>query len=91
MFYHVCGTVHVKEPLLLTRKSTHVVAAANFHSGYLGLSFAICLIPYNHKYYVLSALLNKIFPSFLVYFNVNKNAQRKRDHYRCVFSFRPIS
>ena len=58
MCYHVCGTVHIKEPLLLIRKIAHVVPAAGFLSRYLnGLTL------YNRKYNVLSASLNKRFPS----------------------------
>ena len=34
MYYPVCGMVHIKEPLLLIRKSSHVVAAG-FLSHYL--------------------------------------------------------
>ena len=34
MCYPVCGMVHIKEPLLLIGKSSHV-AAAGFLSGYL--------------------------------------------------------
>ena len=35
MCYPVCGMVHIKEPLLLIGKSSHVVAAAGFLSDYL--------------------------------------------------------
>ena len=35
MCYPVCEMVHIKEPLLLIEKSSHVVAAAGFLSHYL--------------------------------------------------------
>ena len=41
------------------------MAAAGFLSSYLSGSLP-CLTPYNRKYNVLSASLNKTFPSFLV-------------------------
>ena len=65
--YPVCGMMHIKEPLLLIRKSSPC--------GGRGLplllsewSFAICLMPYNSKYNVLSASLNNRFP-FLSFHN----------------------
>ena len=47
MCYPVCGMVHIKEPLLLIGKSSHVAAA-----GFLSLSewsFTICPTLYNRK------------------------------------------
>ena len=35
MFYAVCGMVHRKEPLLLTKRVDHVVVTAGFLSRYL--------------------------------------------------------
>ena len=61
----VCRMEHIKEPLLLIGKSSLC--------GFLSLSewsFTICLTPYNHKYNVSSASLNKTFPSFLVHNNL---------------------
>ena len=45
--YPVCGMVHIKEPLLLVGKSSHV-AAAGFLSRYLS-GYLPCLTPYKHK------------------------------------------
>ena len=39
MYYPVCGMMHIKEPLLSIRKSSH----------YLSGFFTICLMPYNRK------------------------------------------
>ena len=63
MWYPVCGMVHIKEPLLLIDKSSLC--------GGSGFSFltirmvlnTICLTPYNRRYNVLSASLNKTFLS----------------------------
>ena len=52
MCYPVCGMMHIKEPLLLIGKSSYV--AAGFLSRYLSGP-----LPYNRKYNVLNALLNK--------------------------------
>ena len=67
MFYPVCGIVHIKQPLQLIEKSSPL-AAAGFLSRYL------CgPLPYNSKINVLSASLNKTFPSFLpVLFSLNR-------------------
>ena len=35
MCYPVCGMVHIKEPLLLIAKSSHVVLAVDFHVSVL--------------------------------------------------------
>ena len=42
MCYPVCGMVHIKEPLLLIRKSSPYVLLSEW-------SFTICLTPYNRK------------------------------------------
>ena len=66
MCYPVCGMVHIKEPLLLIGKSSPCG-----DSGFpLSLSewsstIILCQTPYNRKQNVLSASLNKLFPSFL--------------------------
>ena len=61
--YPVWGLVHINEPLLKIEMGTHV-AAAGFLSRYL----SGCL-PYVRRYItvnnVLSASLNKTFPSFI--------------------------
>ena len=39
MYYSVCVMVHIKDPLLLIRKSHHVVVEAGFLSRYLNGPF----------------------------------------------------
>ena len=57
--------VHIKEPLLLIGKS-NMCGGSGFPFLLSEWSFTICPMPYNHKYNVLSASLNKnIPPSFL--------------------------
>ena len=63
MCYPVCGMVHIKEPLLLIGKSS-LCGGSGFPFSLSERSFTICLTPYNRKQNVLSASLNKIFPSF---------------------------
>ena len=63
--YPVCVMVHIKETLLLIRKSS-LCGSSRFPlylSGPLPFSG---LTPYNRNQNVLSALLNKTFPSFLI-------------------------
>ena len=56
------------EPLLL---KSSLCGGSGFPLSLSEWSFTICLTPYNRKYNVLSALLNKIFPSsFLILFNL---------------------
>ena len=62
MCYHVCGMVHIKEPLLLINKSS-LCGGSGFPFSLSEWSLTICLTPYNRKYNVLSASLNKTFPS----------------------------
>ena len=64
MCYPVCGMVHIKEPLLLIGKSS-LYGVSGFPLSLSKWSFTICLTPYNRKQNVLSASLNKTFPSFL--------------------------
>ena len=67
MYYPVCGMMHIKEPLLLIGKS-NLCVGSGFTLSLFEWSFTIiCLTPYNRKYNVLSASLNKTFPSFLVF------------------------
>ena len=64
MCYPVCEVMHIKEPLLPIGNR----AVAGFLSRYLNGSLfsSICPTPYNRKLKnVLSASLNKTFPSFL--------------------------
>ena len=62
MWYPVCGMVHIKEPLLLIGKSS-LCGGSGFPFSLSECSITICLTPYNRKYNVLSASLNKTFPS----------------------------
>ena len=64
MCYPVCGMVHIKEPLLLIRKSS-LYGGSRFPFSLSEWSLTICLMPYNRKQNVLCAFLNKTFPSFL--------------------------
>ena len=48
MYYPVCGMVHIKEPLLLIRKSS-LCGGSRFHLSLSEWSFTICVTPYNRK------------------------------------------
>ena len=48
MCYAVCGMVHIKEPLLLIRKSS-LCGGSRFPFSLLEWSLTICLTPYNCK------------------------------------------
>ena len=48
MCYPVCGMVHIKEPLLLIRKSS-ICSGGNVFPLLMSESFTICLTSYNHK------------------------------------------
>ena len=63
MGYPVCGMMHIKESLLLIGKSSPC-GSSGFPLLLSEWSFTICMTPYNCKN-VLSASLNKTFPSFL--------------------------
>ena len=62
MCYPVCGMVHIKEPLLLIGKSS-LCGGSRFPLSLSEWSLTICLTPYNCRYNVLSASLNKTFLS----------------------------
>ena len=64
MCYPVCGMVHIKEHLLLIDKSS-LCDSSGFPFSLSEWSLTICLAPYIRKINVLSASLNKTFPSFL--------------------------
>ena len=64
MYYPVSGMMHIKEPLLLMEKSS-LYGGSGFPLSLSEWSFTICPTPYNRKVNVLSASLNKTFPSFL--------------------------
>ena len=65
MCYPVCGIVHIKELLLLNRKSS-LCGSSWFPLSLSELFFTICLMPYNRKKNVFSASLNKSFPFFFL-------------------------
>ena len=67
----LCGMVHIKEPLLLIGKS-RPCGGSGFPLSLSEWSFTICLSPYNRKQNVLSASLNKTFPSFLPHKDITK-------------------
>ena len=62
MCHPVCGMMHTKEPLLLIGKSSPC-GGSGFPLSLSEWSFTICPTPYNRKLNVLSASLNKPFPS----------------------------
>ena len=66
--YPVCEMMHIKEPMLLIGKSSPC-GGGGFPLSLSEWSFTICMTPYNRKYNVLSASLNKTFPSFLLSHN----------------------
>ena len=57
------GMMHIKVPLLLIGKSS-LCGGSGFPLLLSEWSFTICLTPYNCKYNVLSASINKTFPFF---------------------------
>ena len=65
MCYPVCVMVHIKEPLLIIEKSSPCSGGSGFTLSLCEWSYTICPTAYNRKYNVLSASLNKTFPSFL--------------------------
>ena len=68
MCYPICGMVHIKEPLLLIRNSGGRVFPLSLSEW----SFTICPTPYNRKYNMLTASLNKIYLSFQSKINIGK-------------------
>ena len=60
-----CVMMHIKEPLLLSRKSSPY-GGSWFPLLLFEWFFTICLTPYNCNQNVLRASLNKPFPSFLM-------------------------
>ena len=65
MCYPVCEMVHIKEPLLLIRKSSLCRGSSGFPLSLSEWSFTICRIPHKNKQNVLNVSLNKILPSLL--------------------------
>ena len=70
MCYPVCAIMHIKEPLLIFGKSS-LCGGSGFPLSLSEWSFTICLMPYNRKWNVLSASVNKTFPSFKQWCNPN--------------------
>ena len=66
MCYPVCGMVHIKERLLLIDKSS-LCGSSGFPFSLSLWSVTISLTPYNRRYNVLSASLNKTFLSLSQY------------------------
>ena len=64
MYYPICGMMQIKEPLLLNGRS-RPRGGSGYPLSISEWSFTICLTPYNRKYNVLNASLNKTFPSCL--------------------------
>ena len=64
MWYPVCGSLHIIEPLLLIEMNSQC-CGSGFHLSLSEWFFTIWLTPYNRKYNELSASLNKTFPSFV--------------------------
>ena len=65
MCYPVCGIMHIKEPMLLIGKSNPCSVGSGFPFSLSEWFFTIYPTPYNRKFTnVLSASLNKTFPSF---------------------------
>ena len=62
MCYTVSGIVHIKEPLLLIGNNS-LCGSSRFPLSLSKWSFTMCQTPYNSKCNVLSASLNKTFPS----------------------------
>ena len=95
MCYPVCGMVHIKEPLLLIGKSS-LCGGSGFPLSLSEWSLTICLTPYNRKYNVLSASLNKTFPSFLPIQDMDYNFHRRniiilikhKNHSHCTVHFK---
>ena len=48
LWYPVCGTMHIKEPLLLFGKNS-LCGGSGFPLSLSEWSFSICLTPYNRK------------------------------------------
>ena len=64
MCYPVCGMLHIKDLLVVIEKSCPC-GGSGFPLSLSEWSFTIYPTPYNRKENVLSASLNKTFPSFL--------------------------
>ena len=83
MYYPVCEMVHIKEPLLLIGKSS-LCGGSGFPLSQSEWSFTICVTPYNRKQNMLSASLNKTFPSFLRFLGFCVTTLHLNQCLRCV-------
>ena len=83
MCYPVSGMVQLKEPLWLLIGKSSLCGGSRFPLSLSEWSFTICSMPYNCELNVLSASLNKTFPSFLTFLSECKKGIRKewRDGY----------
>ena len=88
--YLVCGMVHIKEPLLLIDKSS-LCGGSGFPFSLSEWSLTICLTPYNRKWNVLSASLNKTFlPSSFFLPATPAGLPISKDQFNAVFDSRRI-
>ena len=67
MCYPVRVVVHIKERLLLIANTNSCNEGSGFPLSLSQSFFTLFPTPYNRKYNVLSASLNKAFPSLLPY------------------------
>ena len=65
------GMVHIKDPLLLIERSSPCSGGSGFSLLLSAWSLTICSTPHNCVINVLSASLNKTFPSFLYVKQIN--------------------
>ena len=49
MCYHVCGVMHIKDPLMLIEKSNPCSDGSGYPFSLSECSFTICLMPNNRK------------------------------------------
>ena len=70
MCYPVCGMLHIKEPMLLIRKSS-LCGSSGFPLSLSEWSFTICPTPYNRNYFscpiILSSFFNIVLSSVIKY------------------------
>ena len=88
MGYPVCGMVHIKEPLLLIDKSS-LCGGSVVPFSLSEWSLTICLTPYNRRYNVLSASLNKTFLSISLVSHLPTESQHGTNH-SCVFLIKRV-
>ena len=64
MCYHVCGIVHIKEPLLLIGMNSPC-CGSGFLLSLSEWSFTICLMPYNRKIKCMSVVCKCLQTSYV--------------------------